>query len=204
MPPHLECQQLAQAPQALGKATRRSWTIVASAACPGRLAPFNTARGFSGKDAERSNRSLCPIKRRDARVASPHNTQRAACSHPVPGKHSHPPRRRVVPYRGERRVFRLSLAALPSELGKGEDILSPSCPRRTTGKDEDVGSAIVAASCVGVPTRTSSRSSTLQARLGTESESHAPRLLAGPQSRCSSIESELGRRSIAKAVVRDE
>ena len=60
-------------------------------------------------------------KRRDARVASPHNTQRAACSHPVPGKHSHPPRRRVVPYREERRVFRLSLAALPSELGKGEE-----------------------------------------------------------------------------------
>ena len=86
-----------------------------------RLAPFNTARGFSGRDAERSDRSLCPSKRRDARVASPHNTQRAACSHPVPGKHSHPPRRRVVPYREERRVFRLSLAALPSELGKGEE-----------------------------------------------------------------------------------
>ena len=121
LPPHLECQQLAQAPQALGKATRRSWTIVASAACPGRLAPFNTARGFSGKDAERSNRSLCPIKRRDARVASPHNTQRAAWSHPVPGNTHICPRRRVVPCREERRVFRLSLAALPSELGKGEE-----------------------------------------------------------------------------------
>ena len=60
-------------------------------------------------------------KRRDARVASPHNTQRAACSHPVPGNTHICPRRRVVPCREERRVFRLSLAALPSELGKGEE-----------------------------------------------------------------------------------
>jgi hypothetical protein len=167
------------------------------------LAPFNTARGFSGKDAERSNRSLCPIKRRDARVASPHNTQRAAWSHPVPGNTHICPRRRVVPCREERRVFRLSLAALPSELGKGEE------HTQSVLSQEDGGQTcwlrhIVAASCVRVPTRTSSRSSTLQARLGTESESHAPRLLAGPRSRCSSIESELGRRSIAKAVVRDE
>ena len=99
-------------------------------------------------------------------------------------------------------LSRLSLAALRLRLGRERSILSPSCPRRTTGKD--VGSAIVAEPCVGVPTRTSSRSSTLQTRLGTESESHAPRLLAGPQSRCSSIESEHGRRGIAKAVVKDE
>ena len=68
-------------------------------------------------------------------MASPHNTHGAVCSHQVPGKHSHLPRRRVVPYRRERRVFRLSLAALPSDLGKREDILSPSCPRRPTGQD---------------------------------------------------------------------
>ena len=48
-------------------------------------------------------------------------------------------------------------------------------------------------------------SSALRARLRTESESsRAPRLLAGPQSRSSSIEGELGRRGIAKAVVKDE
>ena len=94
----------------------------------GRLAPFNTARGFSGKDAERSNRSLCPIKRREARVASPHKHRaRSAVTQYLENTHICP-RRRVVPYRGERRVFRLSLAALPSDLGKREDIVSPSCP----------------------------------------------------------------------------
>ena len=48
-------------------------------------------------------------------------------------------------------------------------------------------------------------SSALRARLRTESESsRAPRLLTGPQSRSSSIDSELGRRGIAKSVVKDE
>ena len=46
-----------------------------------------------------------------------------------------PPRRRVMPYRRNSRVFSLSLAALPSDLGKGEDMLSPSCPRRPAGQN---------------------------------------------------------------------
>ena len=51
------------------------------------------SRGFSGRDAERSDRSLCPIKLRDARVASPNNTQGATCSsHDLENTHI-PPRR---------------------------------------------------------------------------------------------------------------
>ena len=111
-------------------------------------------------------------------MASPHNTHGATCSSQHTTNTHIFPRRRVLPYRRKRRVFSLSLAALPSDLGKGEDMLSPSCPRRPAG--QNVGLPWSRSCCVGVPTRTSSMSSALRARLRTESESHAPRLLLRP------------------------
>ena len=68
-------------------------------------------------------------------MASPHNTHGATCSSQHTTNTHIFPRRRVVPYRRKRRVFSLSLAALPSDLGKGEDMLSPSCPRRPAGQN---------------------------------------------------------------------
>ena len=68
-------------------------------------------------------------------MASPHNTHGATCSSQHTTNTHIFPRRRVLPYRRKRRVFSLSLAALPSDLGKGEDMLSPSCPRRPAGQN---------------------------------------------------------------------